>query len=397
MWSLAAVALCWTHYLAAPLVAAQAVMILFSLQRPSSRKTAGTAAILAIGAVGLSCAPLGPALLRLGEWSSQIEFQRVPTTILDAVGARWMIPALVVVAISTLWQRVRTRPVPTAEVGEREQISIGWPVFLWLTPLAVIGAMALLGSPMLAGPRYRVMVVCPSAIAISLALSRAFAPLLAGLIAVGLLALSTILHGSSPLVAGRLANPIESEWKRIGLELRPQINDPKVLVFTQSGLAEGLILPVLAKSERFKKYAACRLGAFYTGSERALPIPILWDRTGRLRDDYRTLLSARGIREVWLVGANDTDLNAESVRVFAPFIESTGFQQISAESRPGISVLRFTPTARPTSGAQGANDAGTHQNLRRLMLHPINTSQPAITVSATDKSDQRFDSEPSQI
>jgi hypothetical protein len=50
---------------------------------------------------------------------------------------------------------------------------------------------------------------------------------------------------------------------------------------------------------------------------------------------------------VWIVGANDTDLNAASVPVFARFVEGVGFRQLSMESRPGMSLLRFErPTGR---------------------------------------------------
>jgi len=347
-WGVTAAALCWTHYLAVPLVAAQAVLILVCLWRPlPGQNAAGISTMLAITAVGLSCAPLGPALLRLSEWSGEIDFQRTPTTLTAAFGANWTLPALGAVAMAGVWRRTRRNPVhPPAGADLRRRASIGWALFLWalflwVGPLAVIGTMAWMGSPMLASPRYRVMVTGPSAIVLGLMLSRAFVPPVATAFAVGLLVFSTMLMGTSPTVAGRLENAVEAEWKRAGLEMRPRLHDSKVLVFTQSGLSEGLILSVMGSSDRFRKYAACRLGAFYTGSERALPIPLLWDGTGWLRDDYRKRLDAEDIRQAWIVGANDTDLNAESVVVFARFLELSGFQKTAEETRPGISVLRF--------------------------------------------------------
>jgi hypothetical protein len=343
-WGLASAGLCWTHYLAAPLVAAQAAMMIVKVvQLPRSRRQgSGAMALLVIVAVAMSCAPLAPALLRLQEWSEAIEFQRIPVSVLDAFGAKWTLPAIVVVVISMAWSRFQNRAA-TGEAGRVEGTrgSMAWVFFLWLIPLAVVGGMALEGSPMLASPRYRVMVVGPSALAVGLAVSRAFLPTIAVAIAAGVLAICTHLQGFSPTVAGRLANPIEEEWKRVGLELRGEVNDPAVLVFTQTGLAEGVLLPGMPESERFRKYVACRLGGFYTGSERALPIPILWNGSGRLADVYRTLLKTGDIREVWIVAANDTDLNAASAPVFARFLESAGFQQAGAESRPGITVLRF--------------------------------------------------------
>ncbi|OAI56566.1 hypothetical protein AYO47_08910 [Planctomyces sp. SCGC AG-212-M04] len=344
-WALSAAGLCWTHYLAGPLVAAQAVMMVVVVLRhpPSQQRRIGMAPLVAIVAVGLSCIPLLPAVARLREWSGLIEYQRVPATIWDAFGARWTLAAIAVLAVSSAWRRFRTSGrVETSAPLEEQPPEIGWPVFLWLVPLAVIGTMAVVESPMLASPRYRVMAVCPSAVALGLALSRAFRPTIAILGAAGVLALSTFLHGTSPRVAGRLANVIEEEWKRVGLELRSRIDDPHVLVFTQTGLAEGVLLPAMSGSERFRKYVGCRLGGFYTGSERALPIPFLWNGGGRLREEYRTLLDANAVREAWIVGANDTDLNAESLPVFSQFLEFAGFQQVGGEeSRPGITMLRF--------------------------------------------------------
>jgi 4-amino-4-deoxy-L-arabinose transferase-like glycosyltransferase len=352
-WGVTAAGLCWTHYLAAPLVAVQAALIILCLfQLPRSRRQDVEVGVaMAVIAVAVSCVPLGPALLRLQEWGRHIEYQRIPATILDAFGAKWTLPAIVLLVVSVMWRRLGGRAATEeTESIERARVSMTWPVLLWLLPLAVVGGMALFGSPMLASPRYRVMVVGPSAVALGLAVSRAFLPSIAVVGAVGVLVLSTYLHGFSPPVAGRLANPIEEEWKRIGVELHSTIDDPTVLVFTQTGLAEGVLLPVLSSSERFRKYVACRLGGFYTGSERALPIPILWNGSGRLRDEYRTLLNARGVREVWIVGANDTDLNAQSLPVFARFVESAGFSKAAEESRPGMTVLRFEAVERRSTG-----------------------------------------------
>jgi hypothetical protein len=311
-------------------------------QAPSRQRSIGLSVLAAIVVAAVLCIPLLSAIARLREWSGLIEYQRVPPTISEAFGAKWTLPALTAVFASLAWRRSRRRRA-TVDDGTLmdERSAIWWPVFLWLIPLAVVATMAISGNPMLSSPRYRVMVVCPSALAMGLALGRAFPPAVAVLMTAAVLAVSTFVHGMSPAVAGRLVNEIEEEWKRVALELRSEFDDPRVLVFTQTGLAEGILLPAMSRDERFRKYVACRLGGFYTGSDRAVPIPLLWDGVGRLRDDYRALLNASSVRRVWIVGANDTDLNAESLTVFAGFIESSGFRPEAQEVRPGISLLRF--------------------------------------------------------
>ena len=101
---------------------------------------------------------------------------------------------------------------------------------------------------MLASPRYRVMIVPASALTLGLALSRAFVPLVGSCLAAVLLAGAAHLHGFLPRTPARLVNLIEAEWRRIGQELSPRINDPSLLVFTQTGLAEAIIVPGMPDS-----------------------------------------------------------------------------------------------------------------------------------------------------
>ncbi|QDT52195.1 hypothetical protein Pan44_02040 [Caulifigura coniformis] len=341
-WTVSAIALCWTHYLTAPLVAAQSVVLVFSAWhvRRSRRNARPSTALVAVIVVGMACVPLLPALLRLREWSGLIEFQRIPPTVLEAFGAPWTLFALLLVLLSCAWAHFHRRR-RDGQQGLEGGGTIWMPLFLWLVPLTMIATMALLGSPMLASPRYRVMIVPASALAVGLAATRVAIPPVAACLVAGLLGFTAWSMSFSPGTAARLANPIEEEWKQVGVELASEMGDPGVLVFTQSGLAEGILLPMLADYPRLKSYVACRLGPFYTQSDRALPIPILWDVGGPLSRQYLSLLKAPEIRQVRIVGANDTDLNAQSIEVFASFLRSAGFRSTVGESRPGITLLRF--------------------------------------------------------
>jgi len=345
-WAASAIALCWTHYLTAPLVVVQSVVLLLSAWRVRhSRRNASTStALVAIIAAALACLPLLPPVFRLREWSRFIEFQRIPPTIFEACGGPWTLLALLLVGLAVTWADFGRRPlVASFPASASTDLSAWTPLLLWLAPLTMIAAVALLGSPMMASPRYRVMIVPASALAVGLAVSRAAVPSFATFLVAVLLGSTAWIIGFSPGTPARLANPIEEEWKRIGVELAAVMTDPGVLVFTQSGLAEGILLPMLPDHPRLKSYVACRLGPFYTRFDRALPIPILWDGRGPLLREYLSLLKGPGIREVRIVGANDTDLNSQSIGVFTLLLRSAGFQQTAIASPPGITLLTFQP------------------------------------------------------
>lgn len=344
LWGLTAAALLWTHYLAAPLLAAQAIILIATIWKlPRSRRSSVSwAGFAVIVGISLSCVPLGPAILRLSEWGRLIDFQRSPASKFQAVGAVWTLLALSTVIalqiVAVFFPREKKEtPGPRGPLNPPM-----WVVLtLWLLPLALVGLMAVTSTPMLASPRYRVMIAPASALAVSLALTRAAAPLSSLIVTASLLSATTLLQGSTPFHAARLGNPVEQEWKRIGLQLAPHLADPSSIVFTQTGLAEGILLPLLPENERLKKYVACRLGPFYTASDQAVPIPLLWEGRDPLRRIYQSKLSSAGVREVWIAGASDTDLNAQSVETFAAFVLSEGFEQASVENRLGITLFRL--------------------------------------------------------
>ena len=336
-WAVTVTALMWTQYLTALVVAAQVLVLIVGVWRlrRNERKTAQRSLFAALAAVTIGCLPLLPAVDRLSGWGTVMDFQEWDPTMLQALGASWTIPALIVVAAGLLFGRTATLEGDTAR----------WPVAAilaaWLIPLLLLGALVLTRSPMLAVPRYRVMMAPYAAIAISVSLIRLLRPAAAVVAAVAFLALCTVINGSSPLVARRLANPVEAEWKRIGLELGPRMASSATLVFTQTGLVEGAILTTFPDDPRLNEYVASRLGRFYTGSDRAIAIPLMWNGGPPTLRLYQKRLLSPAVREVWIVGATDTDLNAGSVEIADRVIQSHGYRRMGVDGRPGITVRRF--------------------------------------------------------
>ncbi len=349
LWAASAEALIWTHYLAAPLVAAQSLLVSMTFLKRHRIQDSSQNWITcgALAFIGFATLPLAPALMRLSDWSQTIDYQRTPATVLQAVGGGWTLLALTTVAASLVWWKIK--PAASARLGASpgERTPLPAILCLWLLPLLVIAVLAIVSNPMLASPRYRVMIVPASAVAVSLSLVRVCSPSFATALAAGIVVGATWLQGTSPWQPARLQNAIEGEWKQAGLEMAPHLADPSAVVFTQSGLAESVLLPLLPESDRFRQYAACRLGPFYSGSNQALPIPLLWDGYGPLQRVYLERLQAASTRTVWIVGATDTDLNQDSVDMFADFVQSAGYGRQSFEKRPGLAVIRFERTSLP--------------------------------------------------
>jgi hypothetical protein len=343
VWALSAAGLIWTHYLAVLLIAMQSGILLISIwTTPRSRRRRMSLAIaFAIIGVGLSGVPLMPAVLRLSEWGQAMDYRRSSAGVFEAVGARWFVPALLLIVAAGV---VRLVAAWKGATSTKLNLSI-WPLLisllLWLPPLAVLAYMAVAQNPMLAVPRYRVMLAPPAALAISLALVRAVSmPISTGAAAI-LLTGTLWLTGVNPGKAGRLSIGSDEEWKKAGIAARAWLAEPGTMVFAQTGLGEAALVPLFPDDDRFLKYVASRLGSFYTRSEKALPIPLMWDGAGPLHRNYAKRLSVQAVHDVQIVGAADTDLNRDSIKQFAQFVESCGFKINLIERRPGIEIRHF--------------------------------------------------------
>jgi hypothetical protein len=222
-----------------------------------------------------------------------------------------------------------------------------WPLpTIWLVPAFVLAAAAFAeDNSTLANARYRIAFAPASAAVLSALLVKLAGRNLAPVLTAAALLAGWGMTSHGPFQTVRLGDPSDESWRQAGREVAQDLVRDDTAVFTQTRLAESVLVPAYPEDDQFLKYVASRLGAFYTGSEKAVPLPLLWPPGDELRNVYRSRLARSGLKNVIVVGATDTDLNVASVERFDGLVRAAGFEQTSRETRPALSLIRYE---RPT-------------------------------------------------
>jgi fermentation-respiration switch protein FrsA (DUF1100 family) len=347
-WIAANAALLWTHYLSLPLIAIEALICAVGCVRAAAGEFRPRALSLAImlAAVGASAWPLVPSLLRLQEWSPMLNYRGGEFSWREAVGPLWYAGAPAAIAagllMAVVWRRATAEPFRCGLVVAAA----------WLIPLAVFITLAAMGQGIYLNVRYRIPLAPANAAVLAILILELGGRRRAFPLTVVALGATWWAAGRSPMVAMRLGAPADAEWKQAAIELKEELADPSVLTFAQTGLTEAFLVPTEPTNERFLHYVACRLGKFYSGSETARPLPLIWQADEELRAAYLQRLRSKEIQNVVIVGATDTDLNRESVATFEKLVAAEGFELDSQDSRPSTVVIRYSRRNAMLAGLQ---------------------------------------------
>ena len=341
-------ALIWTHYLNAPLVLLEAVVVLFprllfgNADRDPPDVSESRPQILFLAAcagVVLSVLPLVPSFFRILETAPFLNFLNEPPGVFETIGPFWWvgIPAGLAVAIAIQYASKQPHPVPAT--GRR---SIGALVLLGFVPVVVLVVASHLSQPALGQVRYRVAYAPAAALLFAVVLrqfarpSACFAGMTVGL------ACAWGMAGDVPWKTGALASKPAPDWKELA-EYINRDSRPGEPLFVHSGLVETRLTPAYFSDPMFMDYAACRFGGFYIGEphpRHALP----WSGTilkfPQLANHYRKALAQanRSGQDVWLAVGIDTDIGRDMLNQFSALANSSGFQVVK-EYRTSTTVL----------------------------------------------------------
>ena len=337
LWSLASVALLWTHYTSALLVIISGLSVAISafVRRDFSHATLSRL-LIAVLLVSLMCLPLIPSLFRLKEWGPILNYSDSSTSIWNVIGPLWWIGLPVgVVAVRAL---ARSRsPQEISRSG------------LWITgacsllPLLILAVLASSDMSSLANPRYRVAYAPAGAcfLALLLTSSRRWKVSIGAAIVV--LVVSWSLTPLGPWELGRLGSATEQEWR----ELNAYIEDnakPGEPIFVQSGLTESYLVPLFTEDRVFLEYVACRVSRFYVEtSHPRYALPYVWNTQTGVTDFFRGLLqnwhSDPG--SFWVACATDTDLNQSSLDGIQAIARETGYVPLETRTWPSATLIHF--------------------------------------------------------
>jgi uncharacterized membrane protein len=341
IWIVLHAALLWTHYLAAPTIAASlAVCGIRCLSAAADEQRSRLISLLLMAiALGLCAVPLLPPVMRLAEWSSALDYRHERVTWRLLVGPFWLIGAPAAIVTAVLLQAFH-RPLASEPGLSTRRL---WPLLaIWLIPAAALAAAAFVAdNSTLANARYRIAFAPAGAAVLAALLVKLAGRNLAPVLAAAALLAGWVMMPHDPFQAARLGDPSDESWRQAGREVAKDLARDDTTVFTQTGLAESVLIPAYPDDDRFLKYVACRLGAFYTGSEKAVPLPLLWPPGEELESVYRLRLTKPDLKNVVVVGATDTDLNVASLEQFDGLVRASGFEQTSRETRPALSIVRY--------------------------------------------------------
>jgi hypothetical protein len=345
-------ALVWTHYLNAPLVVVEFLVVAVpwlsfgaASQNTSKNFESPPSALILLAVVGMavSVIPLVPSLLRILDWAPYYNFFGEPPDVFEVVGPFWWmgIPAGVMVAI--VIRSVTNRPQENSAVSSRRPFVV--LIVLGFVPVLIMAVASHLSQPALGEMRYRV-VYAPAGALLFAVLVRRFARPLACFSAVTVgLTLAWWWSGDVPWKSRQLSSQAAPDWKKIAEHVNQSGHSGEPL-FVHSGLNEARLTPAFVFDPLFMDYVSCRLGRFIieeTHPRYALPWAGSIHQYTNLTDFYRMTLaqSYHSRQDVWLAVGTDTDLGRDMLHQFREFANSAGFHAVKEYHTSTVLLVRF--------------------------------------------------------
>lgn len=347
VWALAALALIWTHYLNA---AVSGLTGLTLLMRFSQRSILATLSVIGAGiAVVCGCIPLFPAYERMSEWGQYFGFQAsVPLE--EAIPPIWWVglPAgLIAGKILQLFDRSADQ----SQNSSFTRLSL-LVLFLWgFSPICVALAIRNGDFASLANPRYRIgFDVAGGCLLVLLVTQQWRTRQPSSLSAVGsvvvCLIASWMFSDHLPHEPKRLDARQSIQWKQLS-EYIEQHGTEGELLFVQSGLGEGFLVPAFYDDHVFMDYSACRVGRLYLSTEHPrYALPFRWDSVSEMRAWFVKVLNTNKTAEhpaIWIVSATDTDLNRISLKYFQELAQFCRYEATHRIDLQDATLIRYEP------------------------------------------------------
>ena len=327
LWTFAAGALIWTHYLNLPLVG---LVLIWLLGLPylaiDGWKRPGWQLAVACGLLALSLLPLVPSLIRMQEWSPFLNFRTELPPFWKGVGPYWWLT--LPVGFCGGWSLTRADRGSNITLPLRTHLAV--LMLCGLLPTVLLGTIPVGSLATLAEPRYRLIYIPASVVLLSGCLLQRrnwIAALLASAIGIGC---AWWILGERPWISNESSASAAANWRELSVQLQ-QGGQPHEPIFVYSGLIESRLIPALFKDELFHDYVACRAGRFIIETPHPrYALPWFWTPETSLVEFYKALLqesSNQVATPVWLIASTDTDLGRESVERFQELVAQHGYRE----------------------------------------------------------------------
>lgn len=349
-WAIPAAALLWTHYVTAPLIAFE-LLILIGILQLDSQPRRRSWSLLAAALVFLVIAglPLVPSVLRMSAWNAALSFGQTAAKFWPIFGPLWIVGLAAGIVVARILSRRRS--TSTTHASSRQNL-VAFLV-IGLAPLVLMYAATHFGYAGLNYPRYRVAFAVPGVCCLAMLLSRRSKEWAAAIGTVVLIACTWSLQPNRPWQPTRLAGAERAEWRDIGLHIEREGHAGEA-VFVQSGLTESFLVSDLYQDRLFMDYVACRVGKFYLPTEHPRhAMPFIWSRQPQMIDYFRKLIRSSALKgeTIWVASATDTDLCRNSIPAIDALLVGEGYFAASQTQYSTAQLVRYDMKARqsPTS------------------------------------------------
>lgn len=343
-WTLACIALVWTHYLNATVVIATMPVLAWRVRR---NDRGVVFFIIASLAMLFTVSPLYSPLVRMSVWGKYFGYQK-EAPILETIGPLWW--AGLPVGFVVGW--LASHRMPLGKKGEVNPHSVGHfsrsafvILLLWgLLPTALVAVVCHGEYASLANPRYRVGFDIATACFL-VAMFRSRMGLRPTMVAtVVMLTGAWLFCPSAPWEPRRLLSAASAEWKEMALKIEKEGRAGQP-IFVQSGFGESFLMSDLFDDQTLHDFAACRLGRFYLKTEHPrYALPFIWNTKTSAHRQFHSLLTRMAAAKqdtIWLVAATDTDLSDASSRHFEETARFVGYEPAEQVELPSVRLIRF--------------------------------------------------------
>ena len=344
LWTLACIALVWTHYLNATVVIATIPVLAWRVRR---NNRGVVFLIIAALMMLFTVSPLYSPLVRMSAWGKYFGYQ-TEAPIFETIGPLWWagLPAGFVVGwLASRWPQLKKKgEVNPYLVGHFSRSAFGILLMWGLVPTAFVAIVCHDEHASLANPRYRVGFDIATA-CLLVAMFRSRMGLRPTMVAtVVMLLVAWFVSPGAPWMPRRLLSAASAEWKEMALKIEKD-GRPGQPIFVQSGFGESFLMSDLFDDLTLHDFAACRLGRFYLKTEHPrYALPFIWTADTPAHNQFLDLLSRMAVAKqdtIWLVAATDTDLSDASGRYFEVTARVVGYEQAERIDLPAVRLIRF--------------------------------------------------------
>ena len=344
-WALSGAALLWTHYLTAPVMALELLVLIGFLKLDATRPPrAWKPLLVGVGLLVVAGIPLIPSVQRMADWNTALGFGQQPASLWSLLGPIWIVGTITGLIVSWGLSRVASGTVGSDQPNAADTRQRMITLIVWgIAPILLMAIVTNCGLAGLNNPRYRTAFAVPGACCLAFLLSHRSRPWAALAGTIGLLAAAWLMLPNRPWQPTRVAGAERQDWRRIAMEIE-QNSEPGETVFVQSGLSESFLVPIYCDDALFMDYVACRVGKFYLRSSHPrLALPFLWADPSPMTQRFRDILKTNAAlnQTIWIACATDTDLCRDSLPWMDRLLTQAGYQVHTRSTFQTAELVRY--------------------------------------------------------